>query len=246
VDRRGETRKKKKTESSRSNAMNACLFIRQLLSVGGVTGYESLPSQCPLLPSHDMYSEQEGMYHYARHNLVMCDYCGKQFKSLFYVDRHMDLRHRDKLVTGAGCLADWCDVLGCPKVEGVTDVQPRKCSSGNDDAMPRHQCHTLVHRCFPPDSDIYNAMSTYFCDQITCGEDGRLVSPALSSALRETLAGTRSTVRTVITATCVLFLFLFYAVMLVVRKSVTAQKDLRDFSNRSRHFSLRRRSRKQD
>ncbi|CAN0039324.1 unnamed protein product [Pylaiella littoralis] len=86
----------------------------------------AIPPECPLHPSLDIYKHQEAnkLAFPGKADTFQCGYCQKRFKTEFYMDRHMDNKHADRLnlderlYAGAEpdsgrCLADLCPALGC-------------------------------------------------------------------------------------------------------------------------------------
>ncbi len=96
----------------------------------------------------------------------------QQFVNLFYLDRHMDIHHDDHLLDG-GCLADYCDILGC---EGSPEA---KCSPHTDMTRVKNRCYYIFHKCFPPDMfPDANQQFIKYCDGLTCSiPEGRIVAP---------------------------------------------------------------------
>jgi hypothetical protein len=77
-----------------------------------------LPDSCQLNPKHDAYLDQEQHKSEVNRNDWTCLYCRKHFKSQFYLDRHMSLKHTDKLASNSTiCLADMCPIFGCHTLE---------------------------------------------------------------------------------------------------------------------------------
>ncbi|CAN0097418.1 unnamed protein product, partial [Discosporangium mesarthrocarpum] len=79
---------------------------------------EALPPDCPLRPSLDMFLDQERhkiSLARGRHDVYQCGYCSKRFRMEYYMDKHMDNKHPDKvnLQPQSKCLGDLCPVLGC-------------------------------------------------------------------------------------------------------------------------------------
>ncbi|CAM9307174.1 unnamed protein product [Ectocarpus sp. 8 AP-2014] len=88
----------------------------------------AIPPACPLHPELDVFKDQELHKRLVPGKLdtFQCGYCQKQFKTEFYMDRHMDNKHADRLnlagsdAIGHGiepapgrCLGDLCPELGC-------------------------------------------------------------------------------------------------------------------------------------
>jgi hypothetical protein len=57
----------------------------------------SLPSDCPWHPTRDPYFDQEKHKQAMSHREWVCEYCGKKFRTEFYIDQHMDRRHQDMI-----------------------------------------------------------------------------------------------------------------------------------------------------
>ena len=86
----------------------------------------SLPSECPLNPRLDMYLAQEKKKVKKSKNEYKCGICGKIFRTEYYLDKHMDLKHGDHIDTEMDtCLADFCQIFGCGHklVEKPTGIQ---------------------------------------------------------------------------------------------------------------------------
>lgn len=58
----------------------------------------ALPDTCPLNPAHDFYLEQESNKLKDEKGEWRCRYCQKRFRTEFYLDRHLHLKHHDKLL----------------------------------------------------------------------------------------------------------------------------------------------------
>ena len=72
------------------------IIATRVVAVAKKHGYE-LPAGCPLHSNNDCYLEQEAHKRELRKNVWKCEHCGKQFRTEFYIDRHMDNKHADKL-----------------------------------------------------------------------------------------------------------------------------------------------------
>ena len=60
-----------------------------------------LPPACPFARAKDMYREHERHKEVVRRTQYKSLYSDKTFKSEYYVDKHMDNRHADKIPPGA-------------------------------------------------------------------------------------------------------------------------------------------------
>eukprot|EP00903_Cladosiphon_okamuranus_P013437 g12516.t1 len=128
-----------------------------------------IPPECPLHPALDMFKDQEEHKRLVpgERDLYQCGYCQKQFRTEFYMDRHMENKHPDRLNLGretdneAGmdaypggassrrCLADLCPVLGCGEYD-MGDCRVEISSRGGGDGEEvavRRGCGT----CDPTD-----------------------------------------------------------------------------------------------
>ncbi|KAJ8901715.1 hypothetical protein NDN08_003921 [Rhodosorus marinus] len=73
---------------------------------------ELLPPGCPLREERDSLLEQERSKVRLGSSLWKCGLCGKQFKSSWYLDKHLELRHTDYRAPEARfCYADLCGTL---------------------------------------------------------------------------------------------------------------------------------------
>ena len=125
-----------------------------------------LPPNCPFGRDKDMYLEHERHKEVVRRTQYKSLYSDKVFKSEYYVDKHMDNRHMDKIPEGADtCLADYCDVLRCDEhrewkrsdgrggVGLIAWATARRCDREKMRGV-RHHCEMLMHRCFPSASRV--------------------------------------------------------------------------------------------
>ncbi len=173
--------------------------LQGVMTVPGVSGFaQNCPLDLSLDSGNDMYGLQATKYHTVRRTQVQCDLCNKvrmvswlvpqtcgaflklspanhtfqQFVNLFYLDRHMDMHHADHLLD-RGCLADYCDILGC---EGSPEA---KCSPYTDMTLIKNRCHNVFHKCFPPNAfPVANHKFMEYCDGLTCSiPEGRIVAP---------------------------------------------------------------------
>ena len=147
-----------------------------------------LPPNCPFDRSKDMYLEHEKHKEVVRRTQYKSLYSDKTFYNEYYVDKHMDNRHMDKVPPGADvCLADYCEVLRCDEHQAWKHPELRKtvgssasrsrCSQERMRGL-RHFCEVLMSGCFPtsggPDGDAGTAarLREYFtrhhCDMLTC------------------------------------------------------------------------------
>ena len=123
-----------------------------------------LPPACPFARAKDMYLEHERHKEVVRRTQYKSLYSDKTFKSEYYVDKHMDNRHSDKIPAGADvCLAEYCDVLRCDAFRGwrATDAKARfehaldaiglhahECDEAEMEGA-RARCERVLARCFP-------------------------------------------------------------------------------------------------
>ncbi|CAN0001815.1 unnamed protein product [Scytosiphon promiscuus] len=107
------------------------IAVKKIYPLLGADPSSIIPPECPLHPELDMYKHQElnKALVSGRSDTFQCGYCQKQFKTEFYMDRHMDNKHADRLhladpdeFGGAAdadaelsghCLGDLCPALGC-------------------------------------------------------------------------------------------------------------------------------------
>lgn len=155
----------------------------------------ALPPKCPFDRSKDMYLEHERHKEVVRRTQWKSLYSDKVFRSEYYVDKHLDNRHMDKIPPGADvCLADYCDVLQCDHYQAYKHPEARRktgpgldhgggqCDDGKLRGV-KHFCEVLMHRCFPTggggeaggdgdDGEVATRLHEYFvrhyCDLLTC------------------------------------------------------------------------------
>jgi len=123
-----------------------------------------LPPACPFARAKDMYLEHERHKEVVRRTQYKSLYSDKTFKSEYYVDKHMDNRHADKIPPGADvCLAEYCDVLRCDAFRGWRATDPKARFEHALDAFgfyahecdkasleeARARCDRVVALCFP-------------------------------------------------------------------------------------------------
>ena len=146
---------------------------------------ESMLSQCPLHPSVDRFIEQERNKNKIERKTWQCSYCNKKFVSEYYIDRHMDRKHSDKLKQNStNCFADYCNIFGCPQqnveLEGGTKrddlnedserklfsrrSSPKKFETASrctDKLVEKYKykCRLIAKKCFTSAPGEYNAVS---------------------------------------------------------------------------------------
>lgn len=145
-----------------------------------------LDAKCPISQVRDMYYEHETHKEpvkYSKHYWRSL-YSGKVFKSEYYVDKHMERRHGDKIPPEADvCLADHCDLLQCDRHHSYLKNERKKHIWCDEEFLVEIQgkCRQVLSDCFPedisPTHDRAKKLSVYFnkyyCDQLTChGVDG--------------------------------------------------------------------------
>ena len=169
-----------------------------------------LPSTCQLHPEQDMYADHENHKHEETRMDWKCSYCGKHFKTEFYLDKHMHNMHKDKIVEGAGnmCLASLCPIFGCrdslsasgaykqhqkyqKRATSSGKVQPNKLKGEKNfdfDAActnaevekSKYQCEVMIRRCFGSSDELYSYFEEEICEKLHC-QDGVLRGSIISS-----------------------------------------------------------------
>ena len=188
---------------------------------------DQLPENCPLNPLKGMYHYQESNQRPGRQKTVKCAFCGKSFKNQHYMDRHMDLKHEDKLLNNATvCLADYCDVLHCQS------NAPVACRE-DDVKHSQLRCRALFDRCFPMEADkrLHDFYLHHYCDTLSCrGSGGERRSPfsQLHSSPGDASAPGG---RVVLISILVVFLIVYYSAMLYLRRETATRRDLRPLRN---------------
>lgn len=80
-----------------------------------------------------------------------CLFCRKRFVSEFYLDRHMEKHHTDKLIEGdyAVCLADYCDLFQCNQVfkSRTYDIDSEDTAPEQYNRMPGTEKFVSLQRC---------------------------------------------------------------------------------------------------
>jgi len=144
---------------------------------------------CPFHPDKSVFKRQNDHKEFERGGFWKCGFCSKEFRSEEYLDRHMDARHSHEVApTGSTCLADFCDVLGCPAVahehhehHGEGDGQEEHdAESHHGDNAPQAfaRCTSLVHACLdvdwesPRGKEVSDTTVHEFCSKDPC-EHGR-------------------------------------------------------------------------
>mmetsp|Transcript_3139 Transcript_3139/g.4857 ORF Transcript_3139/g.4857 Transcript_3139/m.4857 type:complete len:289 (-) Transcript_3139:92-958(-) len=147
-----------------------------------------LPEDCQLNPVHDMYLDQERHKSRSSTGNYKCHYCGKEFKNEFYMDRHMDNKHPDKILSNTTiCLGDLCPIFGCSdqntkyrtyhsrRERSMGEHVPEEgfagmvtCSDAEVEKY-RYKCEVLSRRCFSgllSSSHSSETVADYFNDKI--------------------------------------------------------------------------------
>lgn len=159
-------------------------------------GAESLPLTCQIHPSLDLYRVQELSKQEVARGDWKCLYCGKHFRSEFYIDRHMHNMHRDRLDKAATtCLADLCPIFGCdqnnhglPPLAASSsgtvqhtpshghrrkDFQASRCTQSEVERS-KYRCEVMTKRCFGLlDAPLQKAFYDRICAKLHC-HDGTL------------------------------------------------------------------------
>lgn len=157
---------------------------------------ELLPADCPLNPALDLYEYQEKQKTKLKGSSSKghwkCEICGKVFRNEMYLDKHMDLKHHDKLNLNADtCLADFCPVFGCSyklkdsatstkygRKKDKTDSTSKKkftniepCTEA-DVQQRRNQCEAIAESCFHANSGAGHRAESFFvqnvCHHLSC------------------------------------------------------------------------------
>lgn len=160
---------------SRSMSRAARTYVqRNVLEVGAVDAL-ALPLDCPFHPLADPFREQESKFARLTVGQYQCLLCNKRFKSVMYMDRHMDRMHADKLLfQDSFCLADLCPVFGCdaPDVgahkRGFNNLKMCRDSEVQD---TRRACRAVMESCYPPSAPTAawrDFFSKNLCDRINC------------------------------------------------------------------------------
>jgi len=140
-----------------------------------------IATACPFHTDHDHLLQHEQVKQPITQWQWRCGLCGKVFKSEQYIDAHLERRHKATLpaVTGATCLADYCDILRCPSWVSSLRHNSLTCRPAELDSR-RAFCQHLMHDCFvthTDGSDLHHAFETieeHFCEPLSCSGQHRL------------------------------------------------------------------------
>jgi hypothetical protein len=174
-----------------------------------------------------VYYNQEANRGPGKQKTVKCAFCGKNFKNEFYMDRHMDLKHGDQLLSNATvCLADYCDVLHC---QSKTHVACRE----DDVKHSQLRCRALFDRCFPLEANkrLHDVFLHHYCDNLSCRGAGGMKRTPLSQLYGSPGNTSSSGGRVVAVSVLVVFLIFYYAAMLYTRHETATRRDLRPLRN---------------
>jgi len=164
---------------SRERSRQARAVLNEFFYVVTDGARYELDDRCPIARQKDMFYEQEKHKERVRYSKQYWRslYSGKVFKSEYYVDKHMERRHRDKIPPGADiCLAEYCDLLQCDRHVAYSNDEKHKSLKCDKPYLVgvRAACKDLLAQCFS-DKDTsdkaerLNAYFTkYYCDRMTC------------------------------------------------------------------------------
>ncbi len=103
---------------------------------------------CQLLPSRSIHSHAEAHKFKQRGGKWQCRACGKVFKSEHWIDAHVSRAHHQTTshAEDAVCLADHCEMLGCPIVAAAAGDKAYLLPTSDAVAA----CVSLLNGCFLP------------------------------------------------------------------------------------------------
>eukprot|EP00741_Cyanophora_paradoxa_P006342 tig00000980_g6148.t1 len=155
-----------------------------------------LPRECILHPDHDLLRLQEEQKKELWREQWKCGVCGKQFRSEFFLDKHLERRHSAfGTQNSSTCLADLCDVFDCAGV--IADMHAKGTFPAEGEGLPtaaalprgvgaaacseramskrRLSCQAILQRCFPPEGTdaaryLNDLFEQKFCEALTCSE----------------------------------------------------------------------------
>ncbi|GFS21264.1 zinc finger, C2H2-type domain-containing protein [Elysia marginata] len=139
-------------------------------------GVQLNPS-CSFSLERDIYAIQEDHKVEESSTRWTCNFCGKSFVSEFYLDRHLENRHKDSIQTGdVVCLADVCDVFRCDIISGATQPEFWDVALCLESDMQElaSQCQTLINGCIPTGlsknetETLKGQMESSVCNFLTC------------------------------------------------------------------------------
>jgi len=206
---------------------------------------------CPLHPSNDKMLPLIRDAQYVRRNRWRCEICNKVFTSQEYIDFHMENKHADLMLTNATvCMADLCEILGCERFNvpsesdsySDNEVIRVPCSSA---AMERRKfhCEQIMNSCFPKDGNsneqkLNELFVKEFCFPLNC--DSFLSLQDTNDIVKK--HSSRWTVGSVFNAFSLVVILLslgvFYLVVIVRRREMKLNDDLRYLSQRRQRSRL--------
>eukprot|EP01040_Poterioochromonas_malhamensis_P007615 gene7615-8222_t len=140
----------------------------------------ALPLQCPFHPDNDMLYDQEINKRDLHRGEWQCSYCAKRFANEFYLDKHMQLKHTDKIKTNGTCLSDLCPVFGCRKDERNFHIPTNKANGKilnlqkcDKDRLVslKSECVNISDKCFPDSEEMHRIFNAKVCDKLRCIHD---------------------------------------------------------------------------
>ena len=153
-----------------------------------------LSPECPFHPDKDILKRQNDNKDFQKGGFWKCGFCGKEFRSESFLERHFDAKHSHEVnPDGSTCLADFCDVLGCPSVSHEHHEHHHE--DGEHDAHSHHgdnapqafaRCTSLVHACLDVDWDsprgkeVSDTTVHEFCSRDPC-DHGKVAQAAANS-----------------------------------------------------------------
>lgn len=157
-------------------------IVRNQLTEHFYSAFESKNQEphrkCPLHSASDLYRIQEGNKTQEYPAKWVCNFCGKAFFSEYYIDKHFDNKHSDKLVKGSAvCLADFCDIFRCEVFENQRKDHfwEKKLCREDRLMVRRRRCEALMRSCLPKGNlsveqelEIYEEIGANTCALLNC------------------------------------------------------------------------------
>ena len=169
---------------------------RNILAQKGVLKFLALytiPENCPLKPTNDIFGLQEEHKFQDPFNQWGCGLCGKFFKTEHFLDLHFDRKHDNERKSGpkVTCLADFCEILRCDIVNEyiqTTYWEMALCVDSKFDIL-RDICRRAIQNCVDTSLDernvefFLNKTEELLCSDLKCEKYYNITKDTVSDYL---------------------------------------------------------------
>ncbi|XP_074646511.1 uncharacterized protein LOC141902600 isoform X2 [Tubulanus polymorphus] len=166
-------------QCARDNSRLVRDFVQNELSSLYADYGVSIPYSCQLSSERDMYNDQENHLNEESPSRWTCEYCGKSFYALHYLDLHFDNRHADKIrqTSDVTCLADYCDILRCDVLGATKQPEYWTMALCKESRLVKlkHKCQDYLKSCIPDSlkgteelDKFKDALHAKTCEFLTC------------------------------------------------------------------------------